>query len=225
MNKPGILVIDDEPQMRKLLSIALESNGYAVLLASSGAEGIRMTTQYNPDLILLDIGLPDTNGHSVLQELRIWYENPVIMLSVQNSEFDIVTALDNGATDYLSKPFRTGELMARIRSSLRKMQAADADDPLVFDDLEIDMVARTVKKNSELLKLTTTEYNLLLLFAKNEGKVLTHQLMLKKIWGIAYQKETQYIRVFVGQLRKKIETDPDHPRHTITESGVGYRFM
>jgi len=225
MNKPGILVIDDEPQMRKLLSIALESNGYAVLLASSGAEGIRMTTQYNPDLILLDIGLPDTNGHSVLQELRIWYENPVIMLSVQNSEFDIVTALDNGATDYLSKPFRTGELMARIRSSLRKMQAADADDPLVFDDLEIDMVARTVKKNGELLKLTTTEYNLLLLFAKNEGKVLTHQLMLKKIWGIAYQKETQYIRVFVGQLRKKIETDPNHPRHIITESGVGYRFM
>lgn len=218
-------MIDDEPQMRKLLSIALESNGYAVLLASSGGEGIRMTTQYNPDLILLDIGLPDTNGHSVLQELRIWYENPIIILSVQNSEYDIVTALDNGATDYLSKPFRTGELMARIRSSIRKSNHIDADEPMQFDDLEIDMVARTVKKNGDVLRLTTTEYNLLILFAKNEGKVLTHQFMLKKIWGIAYQKETQYVRVFVGQLRKKIETDPDHPKHVITESGVGYRFL
>ena len=225
MNKIHILVIDDEPQMRKLLAIALESNGYAVTLASSGQEGIRMTSQYNPDLILLDIGLPDTNGHAVLMELRIWYDKPVIILSVQNSEDDIVNALDNGATDYLTKPFRTGELMARIRSSVRRNSVEDADQFLVFNDIEIDLVSRTVKKNNEFLKLTSTEYNLMILFAKNEGKVLTHQFILKKIWGVAYQKETQYVRVFVGQLRKKIEIDPDQPKHIITESGVGYRFM
>ncbi len=218
-------MIDDEPQLRKLLSISLESNGYTVLLAATGQEGIRMSTQYSPDLILLDIGLPDINGHTVLKELSLWYENPIIILSAQDSENDIVMALDNGATDYLTKPFRTGELMARMRSAFRRKQMENVDEPMIFDDLEIDIVARTVKKNNEILKLTSTEFNLLLLFARNEGKVLTHQFMLKKVWGVAYQKETQYVRVFVGQLRKKIESDPDDPKHIITESGVGYRFM
>jgi two-component system KDP operon response regulator KdpE len=225
MNKIRVLVVDDEPQIRKLLNIALESSGYDVMLAAFGQEGIRMASQYNPDIILLDIGLPDINGHAVLEELRIWYENPIIMLSVQNSEADIVTALDQGATDYLTKPFRTGELMARIRSSVRKHTLPNGDQRMVFGDLEIDITARTVKKNNEILKLTSTEFNLLTLLATNEGKVLTHQYILKKVWGIGYQKETQYIRVFVAQLRKKIEVNPDQPLHIITESGVGYRFM
>ena len=147
------------------------------------------------------------------------------MLSVQNSEADIVTALDQGATDYLTKPFRTGELLARIRSSVRKHTLSNGDQRMVFGDLEIDITARTVKKNNEILKLTSTEFNLLTLLASNEGKVLTHQYILKKVWGIGYQKETQYIRVFVAQLRKKIEVNPDQPLHIITESGVGYRFM
>jgi len=141
MNKISILVIDDEPQMRKLLDISLTSNGYKPMVAASGNEGIRLATQSNPDLILLDIGLPDINGHAVLQELRIWFENPIIILSVQNNENDIVKALDNGATDYLTKPFRTGELMARIRSCVRRNTMTGNEQTLILGDLEIDLLA------------------------------------------------------------------------------------
>lgn len=147
------------------------------------------------------------------------------MLSVQNSEEDIVSALDNGATDYLTKPFRTGELLARIRSAIRRSQNTENHSVVIAGELEIDLIARTVKKTGEMIKLTSTEYNLLALFAKNEGKVLTHQLLLKEIWGYSYQQETQYLRVFVGTLRKKIEDNPNHPEYIVTESGVGYRFQ
>ncbi|MCB0629964.1 MAG: response regulator transcription factor [Saprospiraceae bacterium] len=225
MNKAEILIIDDEPQIRKLLQINLESNDYKVVQARSGQEGLVLAASHPPDLILLDIGLPDKSGHQVLQELREWYGNPIIMLSVQNSEADIVQALDNGATDYLSKPFRTGELLARIRSAIRRTQAADNNSTITCGDIEIDLIARTVKKEEEYIKLTATEYNLLILFAKNEGKVLTHQYLLKEIWGYSYRTETQYLRVFVGTLRKKIEENPNNPQHIITESGVGYRFQ
>ena len=148
----------------------------------------------------------------------------MVILSVQNSEEDIVKALDNGATDYLTKPFRTNELLARIRSCIRRNNTDDSKSVFVMDDLQIDFIARLVKKNDCVLKLTTTEYNLLCLFARNEGRVLTHQFILKEIWGVGYQTETQYLRVFVGTLRKKIEDNPNNPKHIITESGVGYRF-
>ena len=225
MNKAEILVIDDEPQIRKLLEITLQSNQYLVKGAVSANEGLIMAANHPPDLILLDLGLPDENGHTVLKKLREWYTNPVIILSVQKSEEDIIKALDNGANDYLSKPFRTGELLARIRSALRASVAEEGDTVINFQDLQIDLTARSVKKNNEIIKLTTTEYSLLALFARNEGKVLTHQFLLRAIWGPGYINQSQYLRVFIAQIRKKIENDPNRPEYLLTESGVGYRFI
>lgn len=225
MNKAEILIIDDEPQIRKLLEITLESNDYKVLQAETGKEGVIQAANHPPELILLDIGLPDKSGHEILKELRQWYNKSIIILSVQNNETDIVTALDNGATDYLSKPFRTAELLARIRSAMRRNQTTNNTTIVDAGGLQIDLVARTVRKNNKLLKLTSTEFNLISLFARNEGRVLTHRFILKEIWGVGYQTETQYLRVFVGSLRKKIEENPNNPLHIITESGVGYRFQ
>lgn len=225
MNKGEILVIDDEAAIRKLLQINLESHDFKVIQAASGREGIQMAASHPPDLIILDLGLPDKNGHLVLTELREWYQKPIIILSVLDYEDDIVRALDNGATDYLTKPFRTGELLARIRAAIRGSQSDFNRMVVECGDLEIDLVARVVKKTQKIIKLTSTEYNLLALFAKNEGKVLTHQYILREIWGIGFQTETQYLRVFVNTLRKKIEESPNDPKHIITESGVGYRFQ
>lgn len=224
MNKAEILVIDDEAPIRKLLEITLESNDYKVWLAATGKEGILMALNHPPELILLDIGLPDKSGHEILKELRSWYSKAIIIISVQNSEEDIVEALDNGATDYLTKPFRTAELLARIRSVIRRNQTLKDCSILTCGDLQIDYGARVIKRNEETIKLTATEFNLLALFMKNEGRVLTHQYILKEIWGIGYQTETQYLRVFVATLRKKIEVNSNQPKHIITESGVGYRF-
>ena len=225
-NRAQVLVIDDEPQIRKLLQINLESNDYKVIQASSAKEGLALAASHLPDAVLLDIGLPDKSGHELLKELKSWYNKPVVILSVIDNEEDIVRALDNGATDYLTKPFRTRELLARLRSAIRISQNIEPNAVVVSTrDLEIDLVARTVKKQETIVKLTSTEYNLLALFAKNEGKVLTHQYILKEIWGYGYQTETQYLRVFVGTLRKKIEDSPNHPEHIIAESGVGYRFQ
>lgn len=224
MNKAEILIIDDEPQIRKLLQINLESNDYKVIQASTGKEGLILSANHPPDLILLDIGLPDKSGHEILKELREWYNKPIVILSVQDNELDIVSALDNGATDYLTKPFRTGELLARIRSAIRRSQNTENNSNIICGDIEIDLISRTVKRKGETVKLTSTEYNLLALFAKNEGKVLTHQFILKEVWGYSYQTETQYLRVFVGTLRKKLEENPNNPKHILTESGVGYRF-
>ncbi len=225
MNKAEILIIDDEPQIRKLLQINLESNDYKVVQASNGKEGLILSANHPPDLILLDIGLPDKSGHEILQALREWYNKPIIILSVQDNEADIVSALDSGATDYLTKPFRTGELLARIRSAIRRSQNTENNSTIICGNIEIDLVARIAKKDNDILNLTSTEYNLLAIFAKNEGKVLTHQYVLKEIWGIGNQTETQYLRVFIGTLRKKIEDNPNNPQHIITVSGVGYRFQ
>lgn len=224
-NKAVILVIDDEAAIRKLLQITLQSNDYNITEATSAKEGIAMAANHPPDLIILDLGLPDDTGHNVLIELRHWFTNPVIILSVQKDEADIVKALDNGANDYLVKPFRTGELLARIRSALRIMNTED-NQPLISNgELQIDLQNRTLKKNSENIKLTATEYTLLALFAKNEGKVLTHQYLLREVWGPGYINQSQYLRVFIAQLRKKIERDPNRPEYITTESGVGYRFV
>lgn len=224
MIKETILIIDDEPQIRKLLEINLETNGYKVLQADTADLGLRLAANHLPDLIILDIGLPDKTGQELLLELRSWYQQPIIMLSVMDQEWAIVQALDNGASDYVSKPFRTNELLARIRSCLKQSKHVEQNTVLQFDNLQIDLVARTVMNDNELVKLTATEYKLLMLFAKNEGRVLTHQFLLKEIWGLGYQTDTQYLRVFVGTLRKKIEKNPNKPTHIITESGVGYRF-
>ncbi len=225
MNNAAILVIDDEVQIRRLLEITLESNQFNVSSADCAKEGLRIAASHPPDLIILDLGLPDEHGHSVLKKLREWYTNPILILSAQSDEEDIIKALDNGANDYLVKPFRTGELLARIRSALRSTLTEDNNPVVDCGELQIDLSARTIKKNNEVIKLTATEYKLLSLFAQQEGKVLTHQYLLREVWGPGYINQSQYLRVFVAQLRKKIETDPNRPAYIITESGVGYRFI
>jgi two-component system KDP operon response regulator KdpE len=225
MNKPEILIIDDEEQIRKLLEITLKTNNYNVTEAATAKEGIIMASNHPPDLIILDLGLPDKDGLTVLQELRQWHTNPIIILSVQNSEEIIIKALDSGANDYLTKPFRTGELLARIRSALRSLLPEENEPIINSGDLQIDLYSRTVKKRGELIKLTTTEYSLLALFAKNDGKVLTHQYLLRAVWGPGFINQSQYLRVFMAQIRKKIEDDPNRPEYLLTESGVGYRFI
>lgn len=219
-----ILVIDDEVQIRRLIEITLSANGYRIFSASTGAEGIQKAATHSPVLILLDLGLPDADGIEILKKLREWYQKSIIILSVRSAEDDIVKALDCGANDYLTKPFRTGELLARIRSSIRQNPGKPENSLLVFGSLEIDLVNHIARKNSEIIKLTSTEFSLLSLFVKNEGRVLTHQYILKEVWGMGYIEQTQYLRVFVAQLRKKIEDNPSHPQLLITESGIGYRF-
>lgn len=219
-----ILIIDDEVQIRRLLEITLSANDFKISEASTGKEGLTLAASVQPVLIILDLGLPDTDGLDVLKKLREWYQKPVIILSVRNSEYDIVKALDNGANDYLAKPFRTGELLARIRVAIRQSQGISDKPTLEFGSLVIDLANHTARKNNELLKLTSTEFSLLALLARNEGRVLTHQYILKEVWGIGYIEQTQYLRVFIAQLRKKIEDDPAKPKLLNTESGIGYRF-
>jgi two-component system, OmpR family, KDP operon response regulator KdpE len=219
-----ILIIDDEVQIRRLLEITLSANGYKICEASTGKEGINLAASIQPMIIILDLGLPDMDGLDVLGKLREWYEKPIIILSVRNSEDDIVKALDNGANDYLTKPFRTGELLARIRVAVRQGQDKIVTPCLTFGSLLIDLANHVVRKNDIPVKLTSTEYALLALLAKNEGRVLTHQYILKEIWGIGYINQTQYLRVFIAQLRKKIEDKPEKPKLLNTESGIGYRF-
>ena len=222
--KMNILIIDDEIQIRKLLEITLKSNDYNTMSAATAKEGTMMSVIHPPDLIILDLGLPDEDGQVVLRKLREWYLGAIIILSVRSSEEEIVKALDNGANDYLTKPFRTGELLARIRTALRQTQNISIIQKLEFENLVIDLTSRTVILDNEPLKLTATEYSLLTLLAKNDGKVLTHQYILKNIWGPGYTQQSQYLRVFVGQLRKKIEPNPNNPKFILTESGIGYRF-
>jgi two-component system, OmpR family, KDP operon response regulator KdpE len=223
--KEGILIIDDEDQMRKLLEITLKTNEFEVIEAATGREGRELAIKHNPEMIILDLALPDEHGHVVLKKLREWYTNPILILSVQNSEDDIIKGLDNGANDYLVKPFRTGELLARIRSALRSSNKTDNNPALEFGDLVIDQATKTVRKKGEQIKLTATEYNLLVLLSRNSGQVLTHAYLLRAIWGPGYITQSQYLRVFIAQIRKKIEEDPNRPRMIITESGIGYRFV
>ncbi len=219
-----ILVIDDEVQIRRLLEITLSSNGFRISEAGTGKEGLIAAATHHPALIVLDLGLPDIDGIEILKKIREWYQKPIIILSVKNSEDDIITALDNGANDFLTKPFRTGELLARIRVALREYPGADVQAKLTFGNLTIDLANHVARKNESTLKLTSTEFSLLALLAKNSGRVLTHQSILKEIWGFGYIGQTQILRVFVAQLRKKIEDDPGKPKFLITESGIGYRF-
>ncbi len=220
-----ILIIDDEVQIRRLLEITLSANGYKISEASSGKEGLVLAATHHPSLIVLDLGLPDTDGINILKQLRQWYNKPIIILSVRDIEEDIIKALDAGANDYLTKPFRTGELLARIRTAMRYSQETTGSPNLIFGPLTIDLTNYIVKKNNIKIKLTTTEFSLLVLLAKNSGKVLTHQYILKEVWGKGYADQTQYLRVFIAQLRKKIEDNPTLPKLINTESGIGYRFV
>ena len=219
-----ILIIDDEIQIRRLLEITLTANGYKVLQSGTGKDGLIDAATLHPSLIILDLGLPDAEGIEILKKLRERYSKPIIILSFRQSEDDIVTALDYGANDYLSKPFRSAELLARIRVALRASDNKKEAEILHFGTLCIDLPNHAVRKNDEILKLTSTEFSLLSLLAKNQGRVLTHQYILKEIWGYSYIEQTQYLRVFVAQLRKKVEDNPSKPTLLVTESGIGYRF-
>ena len=224
MSTDTILVIDDESQIRMLLEITLSAKGFHIAEASTGKEGLALAASILPACIILDLGLPDMDGLDVLKRLREWYVKPVIILSVRSAEEDIVTALDSGANDYLSKPFRTGELLARVRMAIRQSQGALVTPIINIGTLSIDLENHIVRKNDSIIRLTPTEFSLLALFARYEGRVLTHQFILKEIWGMGYIDQTQYLRVFVAQLRKKTEDNPLRPKLLITESGIGYRF-
>lgn len=225
MTKPVVLVIDDEVQIRRLLQLTLESDGYKVLKAETGEEGVRRAAMDRPELVLLDLGLPDIDGTAVLKRLREWATFPVIILSVRNSEREIIACLDAGADDYLVKPYRSGELLARVRTAIRHRPSTRTESVFRTGDLEVDLAARTVKKSGAPVKLTVTEYNLLSLFVRNAGRVLTHRYILEQIWGPTFVEETEYTRVYVGQLRKKVEQDPATPKLLLTESGIGYRLV
>jgi len=221
----NILVIDDEPQIRRLLKLGLEGSDFKVTEAENAKKGIMEVVNSRPSLILLDLGLPDEDGLTVIRKLREFSDVPVIIISVRNSERDIITALDNGADDYITKPFNTGELLARIRVALRHTLPDQKTTIFINGDILIDFSSHIVKKCDEEVKLTSTEYSLLVLFMKNAGKVLTHQYILKEVWGKPYSDDTQYLRVYIAQLRKKFELDPQKPKIFITESGVGYRMI
>ncbi|MDD2612763.1 MAG: response regulator [Bacteroidales bacterium] len=223
-SKYKILIIDDEPQIRRLLKMALESNGYRVFEAINAKEGLLQTTMTRPDVILLDLGLPDNGGLSVLSQLREWSTVPVIVLTVQDDEQTKITALDGGADDYITKPFNTGELLARIRVTLRRSFKTDESPVFRSGKLQVDQNARVVKVNDEEVKLTATEYSILALLIRHAGRVLTHNFIMKEIWGIHYADNFQTLRVHVAQLRRKIEENPSIPQILITEPGVGYRL-
>lgn len=225
MFKQNILVIDDEVQIRRLLRITLEANEYNVTEAQDGRSGIELSASSRPNLIILDLGLPDEDGQVVLKKLREWTKVPIIILSVRNSEKDIITALDSGADDYLTKPFNTGELLARIRTAIRHNQPEQSTPLFNNGSIEVDFTNRIVKRDGEIIKLTATEYSLLVLFIRNAGKVITHSYILKEIWGKMYSDDNQYVRIYIAQLRKKLEQNPNKPRYFVTESGVGYRFV
>jgi two-component system KDP operon response regulator KdpE len=223
-SKPVILVVDDEPQMRRLLQLTLETNGFTIHTASTGNEGVMKAASERPELVILDLGLPDMDGSEVLKKVREWSTVPVLVLSVRSAEEDIVGCLDAGADDYLVKPFRTGELLARVRAALRHRLTLEEKILFISHGLSVDLSSRIVRKGDEIVKLTATEYALLALFVKNAGRVLTHRFILEQVWGPAQAEETQYTRVYVGQLRKKIEDDPSDPKLLLTESGIGYRL-
>ena len=222
--KPLILVVDDEPQIRRLLTLTLEANDFRVAGAETGQEGLVLATQQPPRLVLLDLGLPDLTGLEVLRRLREWSSVPVIVLTVQDAESDKIAALDLGADDYVTKPFNTGELLARVRVALR--HAVKENEPPVFHSgpLVVDLASRLVTLKGREVPLTAIEYSLLRLFVREAGKVLTHRHILREVWGPNAEKQTHYLRVYLARLREKLEPDPAHPALFVTESGVGYRL-
>ncbi|OFW80141.1 MAG: DNA-binding response regulator [Alicyclobacillus sp. RIFOXYA1_FULL_53_8] len=222
---PRILIVDDEPQIRKLLRMTLQAHQFDPVEVATGEDALLQTISVHPDLVILDLGLPDMAGIEVLRRLREWSQVPVIVLTAKDQEQDKVLALDSGADDYVTKPFGMGELVARIRVALRHVAKTSDDPVLTFTDLTIDLSQRSVELQGKKIKLTPTEYELLKVLAVNAGRVMTHRQLLQQVWGgQPYDSDTQYLRVYVGHLRKKIEADPTRPKFIITEPGIGYRF-
>jgi two-component system KDP operon response regulator KdpE len=226
MKKPHILVVDDEPQIGRMLRTQLAARGYEVTHVATGGEGLLAAGETPPDLILLDLGLPDIDGIEVARRIREWSAVPIIYLTVRDDERSKVHALDAGGDDYVTKPFGLPELLARIRAVLRRKSEQPSTPSAVFEsgDLRVDFTARQVTVGGEEVRLTPTEYELLRLFILHADKTLTHRQLLTQIWGPESTAETQYLHVFIRQLRRKLETDPSQPRHFVTEPGVGYRF-
>jgi two-component system, OmpR family, KDP operon response regulator KdpE len=227
MNEQAIrvLVVDDEPQIRRLLRVSLAAQGYRVSEASTGEQALTMAATEKPEVIILDLGLPDVDGQTVIRRVREWTSVPIIVLSVRDREEEKVRALDQGADDYVTKPFGMSELLARLRAATRHRWHVETQEPIYHaGDLVVDLGRRLVSVGGREVKLTPKEYDLLRVLVTHAGKVLTHQQLLREVWGPGYAKETQYLRVYVGQLREKIETDPAQPKHILTEAGVGYRL-
>jgi two-component system, OmpR family, KDP operon response regulator KdpE len=222
----SILVVDDEPQIRRALRTSLEAHGYQVTTVGTGEEGVLGVAEISPDLVLLDLGLPDIDGTEVVRRVRTFSEVPVIILSVRDGQRDKVAALDAGADDYVTKPFAMEELLARARATLRRRRPGEPSPPvLAFGDLEVDLARLRVTRAGEALHLTPTEYGLLEALVTNSGKLLTHQWLLRKVWGQGYGTETTYLRTYVRALRKKLGDDAAAPALILTEPGVGYRWV
>ena len=222
---PAALVIDDEVQIRRLLRITLEANGYRVSEAASGKDGLVEAATRLPDIVILDLGLPDMDGVAILKRLREWSQVPVVVLSVRDRDDDKIAALDGGADDYVTKPFSTPELLARLRVALRHAQPEEASAVFRAGDLEVDLAARRVSVKGHEVRLTVTEYSLLRLLVRHAGRVLTHRQILKEVWGPNATEQTHYLRVYVARLREKIEPTPSRPGLLITEPGIGYRLV
>lgn len=222
-----ILLIEDEVSIRRFLKISLEGATYQVIEASSGAEGLSLAASHQPDAIILDIGLPDTTGFQLISELREWFKRPIVVLTVQDQEEDKVKALDLGADDYLTKPFGVPELLARLRASLRRSQSEHEPSVPVFrsGQFEFDKAAHVVKMNGEEVHLTSTEYDLVAVLVKHAGKVVTHRMLLNAVWGPNSVEHVQYLRVYMGQIRKKLKVNEAHSEIISTEPGVGYRLL
>jgi two-component system, OmpR family, KDP operon response regulator KdpE len=224
VNKPTVLIIDDEVQIRRLLRVALEAENYQVREAENGQQGLVAIANHKPSIVLLDLGLPDMDGLELLKRLREWSETPVIVLTVRDDENEKVTALDAGADDYVTKPFGTPELLARLRATQRKTRPEEEVSVFKLGDLVVDLTARVVTCAGREIKLTATEYALLRLFVRHPGRVLTHRYILREVWGPKSEEHRQYLRVYVTHLRQKIEADPTTPDLIKTEPGIGYRF-
>ena len=226
MSKVRVLVVDDEPQILRALRINLSVRGYEVSTASTGAGALKAAAENPPDVVVLDLGLPDMDGIEVLAGLRGWLSAPVIVLSARIDSSDKVQALDAGADDYVTKPFGMDEFMARLRAAVRRAATTvDADEPVVeTDSFTVDLAAKKVLRNGAEVHLTPTEWGMLEMLVRNRGKLVGREELLKEVWGPRYGTETHYLRVYLAQLRRKLEDDPSHPRHLLTEAGMGYRF-
>jgi two-component system KDP operon response regulator KdpE len=235
MPPPVAILIEDEPQIRRFVRSALEDSGWQVFEADSARKGLVDAGTRKPDLLIVDLGLPDGNGLDLIRDVRSWSQVPIVVLSARSAEEDKIAALDAGADDYLTKPFGVGELLARVRANLRRPRAAIADGSdaehlekdsnFSFGDVSVDRHARLVRRNGEEIHLTPIEYRLLTVLIANSGRVLTHRQLLREVWGPSHEGQSHYLRIYMGHLRQKLETDPTQPKHLLTETAVGYRLL
>ncbi len=226
MDVPNILLIEDEPQIRRFVRTALQAEGWQVFEAEHGQRGLIDAATRAPDLMIVDLGLPDMDGLQVIQDLRTWSAMPIIVLSARSDEHDKIEALDAGADDYLTKPFSVGELLARVRAHLRRRETGNSVSSIFsFGDVVVDLVKRTVERSGEAVHLTSTEYRLLTVLIRHAGRILTHGQLLRDVWGPNYSEHSHYVRIYMANLRQKLEKDPTQPEHLLTEIGMGYRLM